>query len=133
MKSRNGRNYVISHDFLYLEKTKNKRCTISVNIAPIRMKQLPFDSSNPPHSSSLDFFQEFLLKKSARSTAAAAQPANKLKNPTFQKYSSLCSPHPYPHKIFRNSLNSVVFVKIFFSSLLFEKIFSVFLFFFFAY
>jgi hypothetical protein len=56
MKSRNGRNYVISHDFLYIEKTKkNKRCTISVNIAPIRMKQLPFDSSRLGQSNELTF------------------------------------------------------------------------------
>jgi hypothetical protein len=38
LKSQNSQNDVISHDFLYLEKTKNKRCTISVNITPIRMK-----------------------------------------------------------------------------------------------
>ena len=56
MKSRNGRNYVISHDFLYIEKTKkNKKCTISVNIAPIRMKQLPFDSPRLDESNELTF------------------------------------------------------------------------------
>src|SRR5215216_2088387 len=56
MKSRNSQNYVILHDFLYIEKTKkNKRCTISVNIAPIRMKQLPFDSLQLNESNELIF------------------------------------------------------------------------------
>jgi len=57
LKSRNSRNDIISHDFSYLEKTKNKRCTISVNIAPIRMKQLPFDSSRLDESNELIFIE----------------------------------------------------------------------------
>src|SRR5215216_4829641 len=56
MKSRNGQNYVISHDFLYIEKTKkNKKCTISVNIALMRMKRLPFDSPRLDESNELSF------------------------------------------------------------------------------
>ena len=44
------------HMILYIEKTKkNKRFTISVNIAPIRMKQLPFDSPRLDESNELTF------------------------------------------------------------------------------
>ena len=55
LKSRNSRNDVISHDFSYWEKTINKKCTISVNIAPIRMKKLPFDSLRLDGSNELTF------------------------------------------------------------------------------
>jgi hypothetical protein len=38
-----------------LRKNNKQKCTISVNIAPIRMKQLPFDSLRLDGSNELTF------------------------------------------------------------------------------
>src|SRR5215216_4825481 len=76
LKSRNSRNDVILHDFLYLEKTKNKRCMISINIALIRMKQLPFDSSKLGGSNKLTFIDFGLSNHEILAIALSAEIIN---------------------------------------------------------